>query len=120
MSKAQKYVLLPIDQKRYGILDSEAMVEKFAHRWGLTPVNIQEPQFTNLYWNAGMNAYLKRPRGYLRTHAVFVYLANTPLAARKAATEWHRWLDQNYIMKPLAAALISLIQDRELKFETEK
>ena len=85
MQKAHNYVLLPIDEKRYGIMDSQATVQHFANRWGMKLVAIKEPQFTNVYWNAAMRAYLKRPRGYLRTHAVYVALANSPLAARKAA-----------------------------------
>jgi len=112
MSKEQKHVVFPIDEKRWGIMDAQAKVEKFTHRWGLKLVNIKEPAMTNIYWNAGMNAYLKRPRGYLNTHAVYVAVANTPTAAKKAAAEWVRWLNQDYEMKPESAALANMIRPR--------
>ena len=119
MSKTQTYVLIPIDQKRFGIMDSVAMVEKFANRWKLTPVIFKEDRFFDGYWNQAMCAYLRRPRGYLRTHAVFVYLANTPLTARRAVEQWHKFLDQYYEMKPFSAALQAFTAPRRQFLEKE-
>ena len=110
MSKAQKYVLLPIDEKRFP--DASERIAKFAERWGMEIVEIKEPWRTSFYWNVAMKAFLKRPRGYLQTYSVHIALANTPLAAKKAATQWRDWLDQFAQMKPASAAVLFLVQER--------
>lgn len=109
-SKCHKYVLLPAGYHE------DADMAKFMERWNLEPIALDETFFVNVVWNRAMKSYVRRPRGYLHTRAVYVGLAKTPLTAKKACDQFVQWLRNcGYSMKPNASQW--LIMDRDPKHE---